>query len=376
MMLSKKKNIFVTSTRADFGKLKSLINIIKTKKEFEVFIVITGMHMLKKFGSTYIEVIKSFKSNIIKFKNQKSGDRLETILAKTIKRFSKVVKEINPDLIVIHGDRVEALGCASVGALNHILTAHIEGGEISGTIDDSIRHSITKLSHIHFVGTNVAKKRVIKMGEKKQNIFVIGSPDTDIILKKKLPRIEEVKKRYDILFKEYSILLWHPVTSEIDKLKKNTIKLINFCKNTKENFIIIYPNNDPGNNLILESFRTIKTKKFRLLRSLRFEHFLSLLKRAKYIIGNSSSAIYEAPILGTPAINIGNRQHKRLKLKQILNLDIDQLKNHKILNFVKNYRKKKDNKIYGYGNSDKKFYQALNTKTFWNISRQKYFSEK
>ena len=92
MMLSKKKIIFVTSTRADFGKLKSLINIIKTKKEFEVFIVITGMHMLKKFGSTYIEVIKSFKSNIIKFKNQKSGDRLETILAKTIKRFSKVVR--------------------------------------------------------------------------------------------------------------------------------------------------------------------------------------------------------------------------------------------------------------------------------------------
>ena len=112
------------------------------------------------------------------------------------------------------------------------------------------------------------------------------------------------------------------------------------------------------------------------MRSLRFEHFLSLLKRAKYIIGNSSSAIYEAPILGTPAINIGNRQHKRLKLKQILNLDIDQLKNHKILNFVKNFKKKKDNKIYGYGNSDKKFYQALNTKTFWNISRQKYFSEK
>ena len=147
--------------------------------------------MLKKFGSTYIEVIKSFKSNIIKFKNQKSGDRLETILAKTIKRFSKVVKEINPDLIVIHGDRVEALGCASVGALNHILTAHIEGGEISGTIDDSIRHSITKLSHIHFVGTNVAKKELLKWW-KKQNIFISGSPDTDIILKKKL-QIEEKK---------------------------------------------------------------------------------------------------------------------------------------------------------------------------------------
>ena len=124
--------------------------------------------------------------------------------------------------------------------------------------------------------------------------------------------------------------------------------MINFCKNTKENFIIIYPNNDPGNNLILESFRTIKTKKFRLLRSLRFEHFLSLLKRAKYIIGNSSSAIYEAPILGTPAINIGNRQHKKLKLKQIL-LDWS-IKNHKILILLKIIEKKRIKS--GYWNSD------------------------
>ena len=188
-MLYKKKIIFVTSTRADFGKLKSLIRITKANLRFEVKIVVTGMHLLKKFGSTYREVTKSFKSNVIKFENQKSNDKLEVILYKTIKKFSEIVNLEKPDLILIHGDRVEALGCATVGALNHILTGHIEGGEISGTIDDSIRHSITKLSHIHFVGTKSAEKRVLSMGENKKNIFRVGSPDIDIILKKKLPEI-------------------------------------------------------------------------------------------------------------------------------------------------------------------------------------------
>tara|TARA_B100001173_G_C15919609_1_gene517904 strand:- start:406 stop:918 length:513 start_codon:yes stop_codon:yes gene_type:complete len=167
-MIFKKKIIFVTSTRADFGKLKSLIKITKSDKNFKIKIVVTGMHMLKKFGSTYREVTKSFKSIVTKFRNQKSNDKLEIILFKTIKKFSKIVEKEKPDLIVIHGDRVEALACATVGALNHILTAHIEGGEISGTIDDSIRHSITKLSHVHFVGNRKAEKRVLKMGEKKK----------------------------------------------------------------------------------------------------------------------------------------------------------------------------------------------------------------
>ena len=183
----KKKIIFVTSTRADFGKLKSLIKILKTRKEFEVYIVITGMHVIPKFGNTYLEVKKYFRSNIIKFKNQSLGDRLEIILTKTSEKFSKIVKNMNPDLIIIHGDRVEALACAIVGSLNHILTAHIEGGEVSGTIDDTIRHAVTKLSHIHFVGSSAAKNRIIKMGEIKKHIFNIGSPDIDAIANKKLP---------------------------------------------------------------------------------------------------------------------------------------------------------------------------------------------
>jgi UDP-N-acetylglucosamine 2-epimerase (hydrolysing) len=374
-MLNKKKVIFVTSTRADFGKLKSLIKITKTSKNFDVLVVVTGMHLLKIFGNTYREVVKTFKKNIIKFKNQNSNDKLEVILYKTVKKFSEIVNKEKPDLIVIHGDRVEALACATVGALNHILTAHVEGGEISGTIDDSIRHSITKLCHIHFVGNRIAEKRVLKMGEKKKNIFRIGSPDIDIILNNKLPSFLSVKNRYDIKYKNYAILLWHPVTSEIKSLENDTKKVINFCKSLNDNYIVIYPNNDPGSSNILNLYKLIKSKKFKILKSLRFEHFLSLLKYSKYIIGNSSSAIYEAPLFGTPGINIGNRQHKRFKSKQIKNFDVTELSKNELMKYLKNYETKKKY-TFGQGKSDKKFYKIINEKKFWSISTQKFFNDK
>tara|TARA_B100001964_G_C14200702_1_gene585635 strand:+ start:364 stop:1494 length:1131 start_codon:yes stop_codon:yes gene_type:complete len=374
MTFPKKKIIFVTSTRADFGKLKSLINIVKNRKEFSVHIVITGMHVIPKFGNTYKEIQKTFKKNIIKFKNQSLNDRLEIILTKTSEKFSRIVKKINPDLIIIHGDRVEALSAALVGSLNHILTAHIEGGEVSGTIDDTIRHAVTKLSHVHFVGSVIAKKRVNRMGEISKNIFNIGSPDIDVIINKKLPDIINVKRRYGIKYNDYAIFLWHPVTSKIETLKEDTNKILKFIKTLNKNFIIIYPNNDPGSNLIIDCYKKINNKKFKILRNMRFEYFLSLLKKAKYILGNSSSAIYEAPMLETPAINIGNRQYKRIKTNIIKNIDIEDLNDKTINNFVKNYKPIKEN-LYGYGNSDKKFLKILLKKNFWNIAKQKFFSD-
>ena len=365
--------MFVTSTRADFGKLKSLIKILKTRKEFKVYIVITGMHVMPKFGDTYTEVTKSFRSKIIKFKNQSLGDRLELILSKTSEKFSKVVKKIEPDLIVIHGDKVEALACATVGSLNHILTAHVEGGEISGTIDDTIRHAVTKLSHIHFVGSPEAKNRIIKMGEIEKHIFNIGSPDIDAIVQKKLPTIENVKKRYSIKFENYSILLWHPVTSKINTLREDTKKLITFSDKLNENFVLVYPNNDPGSEIILKCYEKIKTTKYRILKNLRFENYLTLLEYAKYILGNSSSAIYEAPILGTPALNIGDRQHKRINSRVICNLEIDKLNAPKLYKFLKSYKPIKK-KYFGYGNSDRKFLNILLKPNFWKIPIQKFFN--
>jgi UDP-N-acetylglucosamine 2-epimerase (hydrolysing) len=371
----KKKILFVTSTRADFGKLKSLIKITKKNKKFSAHIIVTGMHMMHTFGDTNTEITNFFKLNVIKFRNQRFKDNLDIVLTNTVKKFSKIIKKIKPDLIVIHGDRIESLGCALVGSLNYILTAHVEGGEISGNIDDTIRHAVTKLSHIHFVGNNKAKKRVLSMGEKKNSVFTIGSPDMDILLSKKLPTIKLVKKRYGIKFKNYAILLWHPTTSRIYSLKKDTIKLINFVNDYNQNFVVIYPNNDPGTEIILESYnKLLKNKKNRIFESLRFEQFISLLKNSKFIIGNSSSGIYEAPVLGVPTINIGDRQHRRLNTRAIKNLKVESLNKYSVDNFLNNYKQIKK-KYFGDGNTAKRFIQTISKDTFWKISKQKYYSE-
>jgi UDP-N-acetylglucosamine 2-epimerase (hydrolysing) len=203
-----KKLLYLTGTRADFGKLKPLIT--ESKKRYDVSIFATGMHMLDKYGMTCHEISKA-GFEYYPYINQDGNTPMDMVLKNTIEGLSYYLKEHPTDLLIIHGDRVEALAGACVGALNNVLVAHIEGGEVSGTIDESIRHAVSKLSHIHFVANNEAKKRLEQMGE--TNIFVIGSPDIDIMLGE-LPTLEEVKEKYDITFSEYAICIYHPVTTE------------------------------------------------------------------------------------------------------------------------------------------------------------------
>ena len=188
-----------------------------------------------------------------------------------------------------------------------------------------------------------------------------------------MPNIENVRKRYSIKFKGYSILLWHPVTSKINTLREDTNALIRFIDKLNENFIIIYPNNDPGSKIIFNCYEKIKNIRCNIIKSLRFENFLTLLKNANFIIGNSSSAIYEAPILGTPAINIGNRQYKRINSRVICNLEIDKLNAPKLYKFLKSYKPIKK-KYFGHGNSDRKFLNILLKPNFWKIPIQKFFN--
>lgn len=366
--------LFISATRADFGKLKSLIQETIDSTKYKVLIVVTGMHMMPEYGNTIIEVRKTFGKNIFSFKNQKKKS-IESVLTKTIEELSKIIKNKKPNLIIIHGDRVETLAGAISGSLNHILTAHIEGGEVSGTIDDSIRHAVSKLSHIHFVGNKKAKKRLINMGEEKKSIFEIGSPDIDLIKSENLPNLDKVKKRYSIAFKKYAILIWHPVTSEQNLIMQQTKKLISFLNKYEMNFIVIHPNNDLGSNIILKQYKKYqRNKKFRFYKSLRFEYFLQLLKNAEFIIGNSSSAFYEAIILKTPSINIGTRQTNRIKSKSILNINVNELSKNKINKFIKFY-KPSSKLFYGDGSSSKKFIKILTSQKLWKTSTQKYFKD-
>ena len=348
-MNSKKKFLFVTGTRADFGKIKSIIK--KFEGTFECFIFVTGMHLIKKYGYTVNEIYFTFKkSSIYRFDNQSSKNDLDIILSKTINGFSKYLKKIKPDLVIIHGDRIETLASAISCSVNNYLVAHIEGGELSGSIDEHIRHAVSKLSHLHFVSNREAEKKLLKMGENKKSIFVVGSPDFDVMKENMMPPMVDVKKRYNFEYNKYAISILHPVT-----INKNTegdyIKYFKALIYSKLNYLVIYPNNDPGNQLIIELIKKylLKRKNFKILPSMRFEYFLRVLKNADFIIGNSSAGIREAPYFGLPSINVGDRQQDRFFSKSIKNTKFNSqmiLKNIKLLNG----KKYKINKYFG--NSD------------------------
>ncbi|MFC4403538.1 UDP-N-acetylglucosamine 2-epimerase [Gracilibacillus xinjiangensis] len=371
-----KKIVFLTGTRADYGKLKSLMLKVENHNQFELHIFATGMHLLSKYGLTYREIEKDGFSNIYRFINQQNNSQMDIALSNTVLGFSNYVSEIKPDLIIVHGDRLEALAGAIVGALNNIKVAHIEGGEVSGTIDESIRHSITKLAHIHFVANEEAKHRVKQLGEAEESIHIIGSPDIDIMNSDELPSIEAVKERYSIPYKKYSILMYHPVTTETHLLKDKIKNVVSAVVNSNKNFIVIYPNNDEGSSIILSEYeKLINLDNFKIYPSIRFEYFLTLLKHCELIIGNSSAGVREASVYGIPSIDLGRRQQGRYDIKlqnNILHLNEEQ---DQIIKSLSNINKKKFESIsyYGQGNSDEKFIATLESETIWRMEYQKLF---
>ena len=371
-----KKILFLTGTRADFGKIKSLISILENDLEFEVFVFVTGMHLQKEYGLTLIEIERCNFKNIHTFENHTHETTMDLTLAKTIEGLSGFVKNCNPDLIVIHGDRVEALAGAIVGSLNNILVAHIEGGEISGTIDELIRHSTSKMSHIHFVSNDLAKNRLMQMGEISESIFTIGSPDLDIMFSNDLPNLDVVKAYYDIDFRKFAIVMFHPVTTEISELEVYIKNFIQSLENDNHNYVVIYPNNDLGSQLIINEYQKLMLNaRFRIFPSLRFEYFLTLLKNAQFIIGNSSAGIREAPYYQIPVINIGSRQHNRVSNTNIINVDYSCQEIDQALKTIDNQHVQTRESNFGQGNSAVMFLESLKKSYFWQINHQKQFKD-
>lgn len=369
-----KRIAFLTGTRADFGKLRPLMDKVENSEKFDCYIFVTGMHTLSKYGDTYEEVQKRGYKNIFIFMNQTHTTDQDTILANTITGFGNFVKEISPDMIVIHGDRVETLAGAIVGSFNNILVSHIEGGEISGTIDELTRHAVTKLSHIHFVANDEAKQRLLQLGESADSIVVIGSPDIEVMKSSDLPSIDQVKKRYDIPFDDFAVLIFHPVATELNSLKNQIEILVSALIESKRNYVVIYPNNDKGSDIILKEYEKLENNNhFKIYPSLRFEYFLTLLKHSKFIIGNSSAGIREAEVYGVPTVNYGTRQKNRTKNSEIKNVNADM---KSILEAVSEAENKKvtPGSYFGDGNnSSEKFFQILKEENIWKVSLQKQF---
>ena len=302
--------LFVTGTRADFGKLEPLA-IAARDAGFRVSFFVTGMHMLPRYGLTRHEVHRLQGVEVFDFLNQQDGDPQDRVLARTVTGFSEFVAAHRPDLVVVHGDRVEALACALVAAMRFIRSAHIEGGEVSGTIDEIFRHCNTKLASVHFVSSDAAKARVMAMGEPPETIHAIGSPELDVHGLPSGVTLAEVKARYAILFDDYGIAVFHPVVSETATIGAQAAALFGALARSGRNFVVIDPNNDPGSDAVFAVLDQLPTDRFRRLPSMRFAYFSELMRNARAMVGNSSAGVREAPFLGVPSLDIGTRQTNR-----------------------------------------------------------------
>jgi UDP-N-acetylglucosamine 2-epimerase (hydrolysing) len=372
---SVRRVLFVTGTRADFGKLKPLIHQVAGLDGFDYQIFATGMHMLARYGSTITEIYRSgFEDRVYPFVNQDASvnTQMDLVLANTVQGLGHFAREYRPDLIVLHGDRIETLAGAIVGALGNTLVAHVEGGELSGTVDELIRHAVSKLAHLHFVANEDARARLLQMGERCESIFVIGSPDIDVMLSDDLPPLEAVRSRYEIPFGRYGILMYHPVTTELDRLAHHVAQVVAGVERSGRNFVVVYPNNDTGSDAVLAAVAPLEGRPgFRLLPSMRFEYFLTLLRHADVVVGNSSSGIREAPVYGVPTVNIGTRQSNRYSYPSIVNVPEDA---DAIAGALDNLPRAVEPSLhFGNGGSAKLFAAQLMESRLWETPRQKQF---
>ena len=369
-----RKILFVTGTRADYGKIKAFIQAVEVHIDFEAYVFVSGMHLLETFGNTYKEVLKDKYKNVYVDFSQANSGIMSYDFGNVICNLTGYVRQIKPDVILVHGDRIDALAGATVGALNNIKVIHIEGGELSGTIDESIRHAISKFAHIHLVSNESAKQRLIQLGEEERRIFIVGSPDIDIMMSDQLPDIVSAKKRYDIPFDTYAFFIYHPVTTEFVSLQRKIQTVVESLITSGENYIVIYPNNDYGSEIILNELNQLADNPhFRIFPSIRFEYFLTLLKNAKFMIGNSSAGIRETGIYGIPAIDVGSRQTGRYTEKDmhIQHVMEDKAQLLQAIEKVHQYRRVVKN--YGNGDSSRHFMEILQEDTIWNIEIQKKF---
>jgi len=378
----KKKILLVTERRADYSKLKPILNEIKNSKKLDYYLIVTGSHLLKEHGKTINEIRKDNFTIHKKFRmydsnGKDSGGDMVRSFGRAIIELSKIIENVKPDIILTGFDIGANLAAAVVGAHMNIHVAHIEGGEVSGTIDDSIRHATTKFAHLHFTSNKDATNRIVKMGENKKNVFTVGNPVLDNL--KNIPKINPkiLAKKYNLdLKKPFIILLQHTVTTEVNIQSKYITSIINAIKEINIQSIIISGNADAGSKNLLKIINQSKLNRFK---TIPYIEFINLLKISSALVGNSSSGIIETPFLKIPTVNIGSRQSGRLKATSVINTTYNKNSIKKTILFVLNNKRfltslKSTKSLYGNGNSAKKIIKILENLNLNNVSIQKQIS--
>lgn len=322
-----RKICLITTSRADYGIQSNLIKLLQNDSEIDFSLIVSGSHMSKKHGETYREIendgVKITKKIDIGMDDE-CDLYVEHVFANAVLRFSAVLREISPDIVVLLGDRYEMLAAAFACCLNNIPIAHLHGGETTeGATDEAFRHSITKMAHLHFTSCKTYRSRVIQLGEDPEHVFNVGAMGVENALNVPTLSKEELEKNLGIkLLKRNLLVTFHPVTLEKGRAENQIDQLLAALSELKDTMIVFtHPNADAEGDVIAEKIKDfIKSGNGRyLFASLGMKRYFSMIKQVDAVVGNSSSGIVEVPSFKKATINIGNRQAGRIQAKSIIN---------------------------------------------------------
>lgn len=325
-----RKICVVTGTRAEYGLLSRLMRMIKDSPETQLQIIATNMHLSPKYGNTYQEIERDgftidCKIPIIDVNDKDDAVTTVKSMAKALSGFADAYYELKPDMVVVLGDRYEILAAATAALIERIPIAHIHGGEVTeGAFDDAIRHSITKMSQLHFASTEAYRQRIIQLGEQPDRVFYTGAVGVENVKRLPLMSKEEIEKEIDFKIDENTILVtYHPVTLGNRTAKDDIDDFIAALEERKDlRVIFTMPNSDTGSQFIVDAvngFVERNKSRAKAFKSLGVMRYLSVMKQVAAVVGNSSSGIVEVPSFGIPTLNIGDRQKGRIQAESTYN---------------------------------------------------------
>lgn len=378
----------VTGTRAEYGLLYWLTKKIKEDKELQLQLIVTGMHLSPEFGLTYKEIEKEFKidKKIEMLLSSDTAVGISKSMGLAQISFSEAYEELKPDLVVVLGDRYEIFSATSAAMISNIPIAHLHGGETTeGAFDESIRHSITKMSHLHFTATEEYKNRVIQLGENPDRVYDVGGMGIENIKRLKLLTKDEFEKSIEFKLNKKNILVtFHPVTLENSTAKKQFQELLDAIDNLKETNIIFTKANSDTNGRIInqmcDDYVAKNPHKSICFTSLGQLRYLSSLQFVDAVVGNSSSGLTEAPSFKIATINIGDRQKGRVKSESII--DCEPISKSILKAFEKLYTKEFQKTLktvlnpYGDGYASQKIIKVIKNTNFNNIMKKTFYDLK
>ncbi|WWW11951.1 UDP-N-acetylglucosamine 2-epimerase [Arcobacter cryaerophilus gv. pseudocryaerophilus] len=380
-----RKICIITGTRAEYGLLYWLLKEIEADKELELQVIVTGMHLSPEFGLTYKEIEKEFSVNkkIEMLLSSDTSIGISKSMGLAQISFAESYDELKPDIVIVLGDRYEIFSATSVAMIARIPIAHIHGGEkTEGAFDESIRHSITKMSHLHFTATEEYKNRVIQLGEDPSRVFNVGGMGIENIKRLKLLSEDEFEKSIEFKLNIKNILVtFHPVTLENSTAKKQFQQLLDAIDELEDtNIIFTKANSDTDGRVInqmIDEYVTKNSHKSIVFTSLGQLRYLSALQYVDAVVGNSSSGLAEAPSFKIGTINIGDRQKGRIKASSVI--DCEPNKDSILNSFEKLYSKEFQEALkttinpYGSGCASKKIVEILKSGDLENILKKSFY---